>query len=251
MRKFPIIFISVLAALSLLLSYGCGKKEVKPEGPYDAEKFLTDADTLVSKKEYDAARKVLLEVKNRDSQKKYGAIAQLKIADSYTKEGDPELAIAEYRKFIDLYPDNQFASYAQYQIGMAYYSQIESPDRGSGAARDALVEFNRLKQLYPRNPYRDVVELRIEKAKNVVTDGDFMIGEFYFKKESYQAAITRLEGLLTKYPDYKKEDKALLIIGKSYKSLRKNDKAKEVFSRLIQKYPTSDAAKEAKKLTSR
>ena len=242
---------SIAVIVSFLFMGGCGKKEVKPEGPYDAEKFLTDADNLVSKKEYDEARKVLLEVKNRDSQKKYGAIAQLKIADSYSKEGEPELAIAEYRKFIDLYPDNQYASYAQYQIGMSYYSQIESPDRGSGAARDALVEFNRLKQLYPRNPYRDVVELRIERAKTVISDGDFMIGEFYFNKESYQAAIDRLEGLLKKYPDYKKEDKALLIIGKSYKGLKKNDKAKEVFARLIEKYPTSDAAKEAKKLISK
>ncbi|HTZ17761.1 MAG TPA: outer membrane protein assembly factor BamD [Dissulfurispiraceae bacterium] len=251
MKKILIIFMSIAVIVSFLFMGGCGKKEVKPEGPYDAEKFLTDADNLVSKKEYDEARKVLLEVKNRDSQKKYGAIAQLKIADSYSKEGEPELAIAEYRKFIDLYPDNQYASYAQYQIGMSYYSQIESPDRGSGAARDALVEFNRLKQLYPRNPYRDVVELRIERAKTVISDGDFMIGEFYFNKESYQAAIDRLEGLLKKYPDYKKEDKALLIIGKSYKGLKKNDKAKEVFARLIEKYPTSDAAKEAKKLISK
>jgi len=33
-----------------------------------------------------------------------------------------------------------------------------------------------------------------------------MIGEFYFKKESYKAAIDRLESLLTKYPDYKRAE---------------------------------------------
>ncbi len=251
MRKIPILFILIGALSALLILGGCGKKEVKPEEAYDAEKFLTNADNLVSKKDYDAARKVLLEVKNRDSQKKYGAIAELKIADSYIKEGEPDLAIAEYRKFIDMYPDNQYASYAQYQIAMAYYSQIESPDRGSGAARDALVEFNRLKQLYPRNPYRDVVELRIEKARTTIADGDFMVGEFYFKKDSYHAAIDRLEGLLKKFPDYKKEDRALLILAKSYKALKMNDKAKDVFNKLIEKYPTSDAAKEAKKIASR
>ena len=250
MRKIFIIFI-YMTVLSALLLVGCGKKAVKPDEAYDAEKFLTKADTLVSNKEYDEARKVLLEVKNRDSQKKYGALAELKIADSYIKEGETDLAIIEYRKFIELYPDNQYASYAQYQIAMAYYSQIESPDRGSGAARDALVEFNRLKQLYPRNPYRDVVELRIEKARTIIADGDFMIGEFYFKKESYQAAVDRLEGLLKKFPDYKKEDRALLVLGKSYKKLKMDGKAKEVFGRLIDKYPTSDAAKEAQKLTSR
>jgi outer membrane protein assembly factor BamD len=251
MRKIFILFILITSLFALLLSAGCGKKAVKPEETYDADKFLTNADNLVSKKEYEAARKILLEVKNRDSQKKYGALAELKIADSYIKEGEPDLAIIEYRKFIELYPDNQYASYAQYQIAMAYYSQIESPDRGSGSARDALVEFNRLKQVYPRNPYRDVVELRIEKARNIIADGDFMIGEFYFKKESYQAAIDRLDGLLKKYPDYKREDNTLLILGKSYKALKMDEKAKEFFTKVIEKYPTSGAAKEAKKLTSR
>jgi outer membrane protein assembly factor BamD len=134
---------------------------------------------------------------------------------------------------------------------MAYYSQIESPDRGTGAAKSALIEFKRLKQLYPRNPYRDIVELRIEKAENTIADGDFMIGEFYFKKESYKAAIDRLESLLTKYSDYKRADQTLLIIGKSYKALKINDKAKEVFNRLIEKYPASAAAKEATKLSPR
>jgi outer membrane protein assembly factor BamD len=251
MRKIIILFIVTAVLSALMVLAGCSKKAVKPEEAYDAEKFLTNADNLVSKKEYEEARKILLEVKNRDSQKKYAAIAQLKIADSYIKEGEPDLAIVEYRKFIEFYPDNQYASYAQYQIAMAYFSQIESPDRGSGAARDALAEFSRLKQMYPRNPYKDVVELRIEKARNIIADGDFMIGEFYFKKESYKAAIDRLEGLLKKYPDYKREDNALLILGKSYKSIKMNEKANEFFNQLIEKYPTSGAAKEAIKLTSR
>lgn len=239
---------SVMFAFLMLV--GCSKKAVKPEEAYDPEKYFATADKMVGDKDYEEARKIYLEVKNRESQRKYGALAQLKIADSYIKEGETELAIAEYRKFIELYPDNQFASYAQYQIAMAYYSQIESPDRGTGAARNALVEFNRLKQLYPRNPYRDVVELRIEKARNIIADGDYMIGEFYFNKESYQAAIDRLEGLLRKYPDYKREEETLLLIGKSYKALKKNDKAKEIFNKLIEKYPSGKAAKEAKKLSS-
>jgi len=78
---------------ALVVLAGCGNKAVKPEEAYDAEKFLTNADNLVSSKDYDGARKILLEVKNRDSQKKYGAIAELKIADSYIKEGEPDLAI--------------------------------------------------------------------------------------------------------------------------------------------------------------
>jgi outer membrane protein assembly factor BamD len=246
MEKISKLLMPMTLILSLLFAAGCGK-DVKPEMSYDPEKYIQKSDELISAKEYKEARKVLLEVKNRDTQKKYGALAHLKIADSYVKEGEPDLAIVEYRKFIDLYPDNQYASYAQYQIAMTYFAQIESPDRGTGAAKLALAEFDRLKKLYPRNPYRDIVEVRIEKARNILAEGDYMIAEFYFNKESYKASVDRLEGLLVKYPDYKKLDIALLLLGKSYKELKMKDKAKEVFEKLINKYPAGDAAKAAKK----
>ncbi len=240
------LFFALCSLLFVLSSCG-GKNEVKKEEAFDPEKHLAKADNLINDKEYEAARKLLLEVKNRDTAKKYAPHAQLKLADSYIREDDIEIGIEEYRRFLDLYPDNQYASYAQYQIAMAYFSQIESPERGSGAAQKALQEFMRLKELYPRNPYREVIGLRIEKAKNVIADGEFIVGEFYYKKESYNAAIERLEGLLKRFPDYKKADNALLLIGRSYKAIKMNDKAKEAFKNLLEKYPASKLVPAAKK----
>jgi outer membrane protein assembly factor BamD len=248
MRKISMFFMVMLILLAFMSVAGCGK-DVKPETSYDPEKYMAKSDELVNNKEYKEARKVLLEVKNRDTQKKYGPLAHLKIADSYVREGELDLAITEYRKFIELYPDSQYAPYAQYQIAMTYFGQIESAERGTGAARTALEEFDRLKRLYPRNPYRDIVELRIEKCRNTMAEGDYIIAEFYFNKESYRAAVERLEGLLIKYPDYKRLEEVLLLLGKSYRELKSKDKAKEVFDRLIKKYPSSKAAKEAMKLS--
>ncbi len=226
-----------------------GSKAVvqQQEETYDPEVSLSRADKLAGDKEYEEARKVLLEVKNRDTKKKYAPLAQLKYADTYLKEGEPDLAIAEYRKFMEQYPDNPQASYAQYQIAMAYFGQVEAPDRGSGAAHKALAEFIRLKQLYPRNPYRDVVELRIEKCKNIIADGEFLVGEFYFRKGSYSAAIGRLERLLKEFPDYKRADETLLLIGRSYRALKQEEKAREAFTILVEKYPSSKFTADAQK----
>ncbi|MBZ0155598.1 MAG: outer membrane protein assembly factor BamD [Alphaproteobacteria bacterium] len=248
MEKIRRIFL-VLAASFLLFLPACGggKGGVKKEEVYDSERYLQRADTLIADKEYDEARKVLLEVKNRDVTKQYAPLAQLKIAESYIRDADLEPGIEEYRKFLDQYPTNQNASYAQYQIAMAYFSQIESSDRGLGAARKALQEFIRLKELFPRNPYREVVELRIEKCRNVIADGEFLVGEYYYKKESYTAAVLRLENLLRQFPDYRRADEALLLLGKAYKALKKNDKAKEAFGKLIEKYPSSKLVSEARK----
>ena len=239
------VFILILA-LTAAFS-GCGGKQVKKDEDFDPEKFLTRANKLIDDGDYDEARKVLLEVKNRDITKKYAPLAQLRTADSYIRDSDPDHGIEEYKKFVELYPDNPQASYAQYQIAMAYFSQIEGGDRGLSAAQKALQEFTRLKELYPRNPYRDIIELRVQKCRKIMAEGEFIVGEFYYKKESYKPAINRFELLLKQFPEYEGADETFLLLGKSYKAIKMEDKAREAFKTLIEKYPSSRFVKEARK----
>ncbi|MCE5312830.1 MAG: outer membrane protein assembly factor BamD [Nitrospiraceae bacterium] len=244
LRSIQIVVISSVFAMSS----GCGgTNPVKKDEAFNPEKSFAAADKKINDKYFDEARTILTEVKNRDTTKKYAPSAQLKIADSYTKEGNPDIAIEEYRRFIEQYPDSQYASYAQYQVAMAYFSQIESPDRGAGVAQKALREFYLLKQRYPRNPYREIVDIRIDRCKNTIAEGEFMIGQFYYKKEAYSSAIGRLQNLLQVFPQYKRADEAMFIIAESYRELKQKDKAKEVYAELVRKYPESKFVKEAKK----
>ncbi|HYQ47935.1 MAG TPA: outer membrane protein assembly factor BamD, partial [Thermodesulfovibrionales bacterium] len=128
-----------------------------------------------------------------------------------------------------------------------YFGQIESPERGYGGAAKALVEFEKLKKDYPRNPYKELIEIRIEKCRTVMADYEYLVGEFYLKKGAYAATIDRLEGLLKKFPEYKKEDKVLLSLGIAYKKSGQREKAEDALNRLVQKYPNSQHVKEASK----
>ena len=237
----------VITALTLIVACS-GKAPVKavPE-EFNAENSFEKANKMVDDKDYEKARALLLEVKNRDLTKKYAPLAQLRIADVYVKEGEPELAVAEYRRFLDTYPDHRHAPYAQYQIAMVYFNQIESPERGYGGAEKALEEFERLKRNFPRNPYKDLIELRIEKCKNTIAEYEFLVGEFYLNKGSYNAATNRFETLLQKFPDYKKEGEVLLNLGITYKKAGDPEKAETYLTRLIEKYPNSRLAADAKK----
>jgi len=239
---------TVILLISLFLTVSCsGKSAVKPPEKYDPEKSFAKANEQLEKKDYEEARASFIEVKNRDLTKKYAPLAQLKIADSYVKEDEIERAIAEYHKFLEAYPDHQYASYAQYQIAMVYFNQIESPERGYGGAAKALEEFEKLKKMFPRNPYKDVIELRIEKCRNTIAEYEYLVGNFYFKKGSYNAAIKRFEGLLKNYPDYKGENDVLFYTGLSYKHLNQKDKASEYLARFIEKYPNNKNINDAKK----
>ncbi|NOY64824.1 MAG: tetratricopeptide repeat protein, partial [Nitrospirae bacterium] len=177
----------LLLFISIVVVSCSGKKEIQHD-VYDPKAYLLKAEQLIEDEEYEEARKLLLEVKNRDYSQKYAPIAQLKIAESLARDNQFEEAIKEYRRFLRLYPDHAQAPYAQYQIALIYYRQIEGPDKGAGGARRALKEFQRLLRDYPRNPYREAVELRIKKCKNLIAAYELMVAKYYYGKGSYHAA---------------------------------------------------------------
>ena len=242
------IFIKLSLVFSLLFIFSCsGKVNVKPSGEFNVEKSFEKANKQIDDKEFEEARANLIEIKNRDLSRKYAPLAQLRIADSYVKEGDPDLAVAEYRKFAEMYPDHRQAAYAQYQIAMIYYNQIESPERGYGGAARAAAEFEKLRKDFPRNPYKDLIDIRIEKCRNTMAEYEFLVGDFYMKKGSYSAAIGRFESLLKKFPDYKKQDSVLLNLGLSYKKTGQKEQSESSLKLLIEKYPGSPLSSAAKK----
>ncbi len=236
-----------LIVIVLVLASCSGKKVVKTDEVFDPEKSFSRAVELIDKKEYDAARKILLEVKNRDITKKYAPYAQLKIADSYVKEEEYDLAIEEFKKFLDIYPEHKDAAYAQFQIASAYFVRIEGYERGYGAAAKALEEFEKLKRMFPRNPYREIIELRIDKCKNTIADYEFSVGEFYLSKGSWKAALGRFSQVLSAFPEYKKEPLVLFDMALCHKKLGDKAKAAEYLERLMKKYPDDRLVKEAKK----
>jgi len=238
---------AILILLLLSLSFCSGKKEMRPEVPFDPKRSFVLANEQIEKKDYEGARATLLEVKNKDTSHEISPLAQLKIADSYIKEDEPERAIAEYQKFLEEYPDHRYAPYAQYQIAMVSFNKIEDAQRGYGYAAQALKEFEKLKKQFPRNPFRDVIDLRIKQCRNTIAEYEFLVGEFYYKKGSYSAAIGRLEDLLKNYPEYQGEAAVLFYIGMSYKHLGEDEKAREYFTRLIETYPNNKIIKKAKK----
>ena len=237
---------SILLIVLLCCLVSCaGKSARKAPERFDPEKAFQLANEQLENKEYEKARAGFLEVRNRDLSKKFAPLAQLKIADSFQKEEQYDLAVVEYRRFLDNYPDFQYAPYAQYQIAMIYFNQIESPERGYGGAAKALEEFDRMKTLYPRNPYKEIIEHRVQECKNLIADYEYLVGEFYFKKGSYKAALGRFEGLIEKYPDYGQTAKVLYYAGIAHKGLAQREKAQDYFTRVIKQYPTTTFAADA------
>lgn len=231
-----------------LLSFACSDKSALMGDAFDPEASIAKADELIEGGYFDNAREVLEEVKARDASQQYALMATLRIADTYFGEELYDEAAAEYENFLSVHSHHKYASYAQFRLAMTYFKRIRTVDVSYSWAQRAIREFEKLQRQYPRNPYMDITESRINMCERVLAEYEFYVGNFYFKKGSYESAVNRLVGMLETYPDSKMESEALYYLGLSYKNMGEREKALNALNALIEKFPTIELAGEAKGL---
>jgi len=240
------ILLLIIMLVSLL---ACSSdKSVKKSINFEPEATFNQANEKIKKGDYEEAREILAVIKAKDTSGQYAPLAQVRIGDTYFEDGSYEEAAIEYEQFLKIHPYHRYSSYAQYQLAMSYFNGIRTPDVSYSDAQRALTEFEKLLKLYPRNPYIDAAENRIKMCKSILAEYEFYVGQFYFRKGSYNAAALRLNGLIQDYPESKKEPEALYYLGLSYKNLNNHDKALTTLTSLIEKYPANSFSKEAKEI---
>ena len=230
-------------ALGLLVACSSADKTA----PYDTAKEFAKANEEFEDKRHEDARQRFENIIRMDTEYIYAPLAQLRVADSYVADDNPELAIDEFRRFLDTYPRHKYAAYAQYNIGLVYFKLIKGPERGYGAALNALDAFRELNGLYPRNPYREDAELKIEHAEKIIAEHELMVGSFYFSRTAYNGAIDRLEGLIEAFPKYGNDPEVLWRLAVSHKGLGNDSRSQEYLTRLEALFPDSKYVKKARK----
>ena len=179
----------------------------------------------------------------------YLAKAKLAIADSYYKEGGTAnlaLAVSGYKDFIVFFPFLPEASYAQNQVAMAHYRQMEKPDRDRTQALDAEEEFQTFLQKYPNDPLAPVAQQHLREVQEVLAEGDYRIGYFYYVKGDKRAAATRFATVATRYPLYTKSDRILWMMGDIFEKSERKEVASVYYGKIVKDYPLSSLAAEAK-----
>jgi outer membrane protein assembly factor BamD len=242
MRKTLILLCVAVLALSVSCS-----KDSKKGRPFNAEEAFGEANKEYDKGFYTEARRQFEEVKRQDITGEYTPLAQLRIADSYLKSDEPALAIAAYQEFLDDYHRHKYAAYAQYKVGMTYFGLVQGPERGYGSALLALDAFLTLNEQYPRNPYRTEVEYRIQRCRDVIAGHEFLVADFYFRREAYYGTVERLTELLKDFPDYREKDEVYYRLAVGYKGLGQDENAREYLDLLKREYPSSKLINKAEK----
>ena len=266
--------ISVLLLLGVLaLTMACTNKKVSnPIANVDSkqpDKVLFDrAMDALKHNRYDVARLTLQTLINTYPDSEYIARAKLAVADSwYAEGGSTSLAQAEieYKDFETFFPNMPEAAEAQLKIANIHYQEMEKPDRDYTHAVRAEEEYRQLILQYPDSKLVPEAKQRLREVQEVIASREFNVGRFYYLRQSYPAAIARLQSLADKYPLYSKADETLYLLGQSYegeialvRARPGNEAAKarmiedfakgaaEAYDRILTRYPLMDRADDAK-----
>jgi outer membrane protein assembly factor BamD len=179
----------------------------------------------------------------------YLAKAKLAIADSYYKEGgsaNMTQAIQAYKDFEIFFPFLPEASYAQLQVANTHYKEMAKPDRDRSEAKSAEEEYQTFLQKYPKDPLAPQAEQRLRNVQEIIAEGDYRIGYFYYVKGDKRAAAARLIALTKRYPLYSKTDHALWMLGDVFESSEHKEIAQQYYAQIVRNYPLSPLVPDAK-----
>jgi outer membrane protein assembly factor BamD len=258
LRRIPLVFLGVLLLFDASL---CSAQIPNPLKKKKVDKSTDTANTAEPDKQlydramddikrgrHDQGRLALQTLINTYPDSEYLAKAKLAIADSYFKEGGTSntlQAIAAYKDFGVFFPFLPEAAYAQLQVAKAHYNEMPKPDRDNTQARQAEEEFQAFLQKYPNDPLAPEAQQRLREVQEVLAEGQFRVGYYYYLKGDKRAAAGRLMPLANRYPLYSKTDEALWMLGDIYEKSERKDISSTFYAMIVRNYPLSNHVADA------
>lgn len=225
-----VLFYFAVPMLVLFLLTGCSSTEEKSEllSLLGVDEQIVDTD--------------------QDTENTYDAITLLKRGEAFYVKGEYIESIAEFERFLLLHPFHRMAAFSQFKMAMSYFQQLNTIDRDPGPMIKAMAAFERILSQYPQSLYVEEAQEKITKLKLRELKQEFLVGHFYYRTETYAAAIARFNKILKKEPDETLREKTLYFLGLSHFESGDQASAADTFREFLKKYPESDFGKKIIKL---
>ena len=181
-------------------------------GEDEPQALARQAQERMDADDYKTAATFWQQLKDQYPYSKYALLGELKLGDALYLQGKYIEALGAYEDFERLHPENEAVPYAIYQQGMCHYMRMHGIDRDQTPTIQTIQTLARLIEMYPQSQYSSMAQARISEAQNNLAGHEFYVGEFYFKRKDYEAAMNRFMGLLQYYPDSGYHQRALNYI---------------------------------------
>ena len=129
------------------------------------------------------------------------------------------------KRFLDFYPADADAAYAQYLLALSYYDQIDEVGRDQGLTFQALQALRVVIEQYPDSEYAKSALLKFDLAFDHLAAKDMEIGRFYLRQRNYAAAINRFRSVVQDFQTTTQTAEALERLVECYLGLGLTDEA--------------------------
>ncbi|MGG7564817.1 outer membrane protein assembly factor BamD [Rhodovulum sp. DZ06] len=239
--------LATVAALGLSLSacsmFGDGAEKDPFSDPYagrSAAEIYAQAEAQLEDGEAVAAGETLEELERVHPYSEWAKRAMILSAYAYHQAGEMDRARLAAQRFIDFFPSDSEAPYAQYLIGLTWYDEIVDVARDQRSARKALEELQKVVSRYPGSAYAREAQLKIDLCNDQLAGKEMMIGRYYLGQAKRIAAINRFKTVLTRYQTTSHAPEALHRLVEAYLELGLESEARTAAAVLGHNFPGSD-----------
>ena len=175
---------------------------------------MTIADDFFKLKRYKLSIEIYNKILENAPYSGYAAAAQYSVANALVKRENYYAAKEEFRKLIKNYPMSQYVDDAAYSLGYVDYLQSTGKDYDQTETTQSIIAFRQFIHEFPSSPKVYEAQKYIQKLRNRKAASLFRTGVYYENIRAPKAAKISFKQVIEQYPDTDYADQARKRINK-------------------------------------
>ncbi|RJL06381.1 outer membrane protein assembly factor BamD [Paracoccus aestuarii] len=184
-------------------------EEIYKRGEFELENSRRPADAVI----------YFSEIERLYPYSEWARRALIMQAYGHHKAGNYEEARGAAQRFLDNFPGDDEAAYAQYLLALSYYDQIDDVGRDQGLTFQALQGLRRVIEDYPDSEYARSSILKFDLAFDHLAAKEMEIGRYYLRQGHYAASVNRFRVVVEEFQTTTQTPEALLRLVEAYLAL--------------------------------
>lgn len=206
----------------------CGGFDPRAEGAleqYSAADIFARGELELETGDPDDAAFYFGEIERLYPYSEFAQRALIMQAFSFHKDRNYPESRASAQRFLDFYPAEDDAAYAQYLLALSYYDQVDEIGRDQGLTFQALQALRVVIEQYPDTEYASSSVLKFDLAFDHLAAKEMEIGRYYLKRKHYAAAANRFRIVVEDFQTTTHTPEALHRLVETYLALGLTDEA--------------------------
>jgi len=204
------------------------------------EQIYAQAEIQLDRGRPDRAAELFGEVERLYPYSEWAQRALVMQAFAYHADRDYESSRTAAQRYLDFYPADEDAAYAQYLLALSYYDQIDDVGRDQGLTFQALQALRTVIERYPDSEYAQSAILKFDLAFDHLAAKEMEIGRYYLRRDHYPAAINRFRVVVEDFQTTTHTAEALHRLVEAYLSLGLESEAQTAGAILAYNFEDTD-----------